>query len=90
MAYTKNFPPKIIDWFENVHFCLDTEDLTIAGGREGNYTSLNVDLYDCTQSESPEVCDQTIGAHEIVMDFVVLQQTLNVKDKENPYGYKHR
>jgi hypothetical protein len=53
MSYTKNFPAEITAWFENVHFCLDAEDLTLHGGREGNFTSLNVDLYDCTQSESP-------------------------------------
>ena len=90
MAYTKNLPAEISGYWENVQFCLDSEDLNLYGGKQQNFQLLNVDLYDCTQSESPVPCNQTIPISEILMDFGVLEQTLNVKHKDNPYGYKHR
>ena len=90
MAYTKNFTTQITAGVGNVHFCLDTTDLKINGGGDGNFTSLNVDLYDCIQGESPVPCNQTMQPHEIAVLPMLLGQTLNVKNKENPYGYRHR
>jgi hypothetical protein len=90
MAYTKNLPAEFSAWFENVHFCLDSEDINLYGGLGGNTQTLNVDVHDCTPSESPVTCAQTIPPNHIVMDLMVLEQTLNVKIPENPYGYRHR
>jgi hypothetical protein len=56
----------------------------------GNFQVINIDLYDCTPSESPVTCAQTIPPHHIMIDFLVLEQTLNVKLKDKPYGYGNR
>jgi hypothetical protein len=90
MAYTNNFTAKIKAGFENVHFCLDTPELQIYGGGDLKSQVLNVDLYDCIQSESPVTCNQTMQPHEIAVLYMVFEQTLNVKNKENPYAYRHR
>jgi hypothetical protein len=90
IAYTKNFTAKITAGFENAHFCLDTPELKIYGGGDLDSQVLNVDLYDCTQSESPVKCKQTMQPHEIAVLPMVLEQTLNVKNIHNPYAYRHR
>jgi hypothetical protein len=90
MAYTKNFPAEISASFEDVHFCLDAEVIDLHGVIGGNFQKLNVDLYDCIPSESPVKCAQTISINHIVMNLMVLEQTLNVKIPENPYGYRKR
>jgi hypothetical protein len=90
VAYINNLSAKIKAGFENVHFCLDTPELQIFGGGDGKSQVLNVDLYDCMQSESPVTCNQTMQPNDIAVLPMVFEQTLNVKNTENPYAYRHR
>ena len=90
MAYVKALPSETADWFSDVHFCMDLASLVLYGGDIGNTMRINIDVRDCTQSESPVPCNHTLELQDVLIELLLLEETLDVKLVNNPFGYNHR
>ena len=90
MAYVKALPSETASWFSDHHFCMDLESLVLYGGQLGNHMKVMINVYDCTQSESSVPCNQTLAPQDILLQMMVAEQTLDVKNVDNPWGYNHK
>ena len=90
MAYVKALPSETASWFSDHHFCMDLESLVLYGGEIGNTMNVNINVYDCTQSESSVPCNQTMAPHDVLLQMMVAEETLDVKNVDNPFDYNHK
>jgi hypothetical protein len=90
MAYIKALPSKTADWFSDVHFCMDLTSLVLYGGEIGNTMRMNTNVYDCSKSDSPVPCNITMEPHDVLLQLMLLEETLDVKLVNNPFGYNHK
>jgi hypothetical protein len=90
MAYVKALPSQTASWFSDDHFCMDLESLVLYGGEIGDTMKVNINVYDCTQSESSVPCNQTLAPHDVLLALSVAEETLDVKNVNNPFGYNHK
>jgi hypothetical protein len=90
MAYVKALPSETASWFSDLNFCMDLESLLLYGGEIGDTMRVNIDVYDCQQSESSVPCNQTLKPHDVLLQIMVLEETLDIKLVDNPFGYNHK
>ena len=60
------------------------------GGEIGDTMKMNISVYDCTQSESSVPCNHTMEPHDVLLQLLLLEETLDVKLVNNPFGYNHK
>jgi hypothetical protein len=90
MAYVKALPSETAGWFSGVHFCMDSPSLVLYGGDVGNTMRINIDVRDCTESESSVPCNHTLELQDVLLELLILEETIDVKLVNNPFGYNHR